>query len=355
MFNKLKAFGIDISDFSLKIIDLEEGKDGLNLKAFGSAEIPSGIIEEGEIKNEKELAEIIKRTLKEVKGKKIKTRYVIVSLPEERAFLDVIRIPLMKEKELETAIKFEIENYIPLSLNEVYFDFEKIKSVLFPDKYQEILITALPRNIVDGYLRTLKLAGLQPLALELECASISRSLIKKDKVSELILIIDFGKTRVTFVFFSGKDIRFTSTISFSSQQLTKVLSEKLGVSLEEAEKMKIEQGLIGEKQVSDLLIPLMADFTKEIKKLLEYYYTHKSKQLKQDNAEVQKILLCGGAANLKGLTEFLNSELKIEVEIGNPWINILKDPLKQVPELSFDKSLSYATALGLALRNIYDD
>jgi len=61
-------------------------------------------------------------------------------------------------------------------------------------------------------------------------------------------------------------------------------------------------------------------------------------------------LLCGGGANLKGLSELLALELKIPVEIGNPWVNILPEDQKEVSGLSTEKSLGYAAALGLALR-----
>ena len=71
-----------------------------------------------------------------------------------------------------------------------------------------------------------------------------------------------------------------------------------------------------------------------------------------DNKEVEKILLCGGGANLKGLANFLALELKSPVELGNPWINILPEPLKEIPELPYEKSLSYTSTLGLALRGI---
>ena len=65
-----------------------------------------------------------------------------------------------------------------------------------------------------------------------------------------------------------------------------------------------------------------------------------------------KILLCGGGANLKGLSELLALELKIPVEIANPWVNILSEDQKETSELPFEKSLGYAVALGLALRGI---
>ena len=63
-------------------------------------------------------------------------------------------------------------------------------------------------------------------------------------------------------------------------------------------------------------------------------------------------MLCGGGANLKGFSGFLSSQLEIPVEIGNPWINILPKDRKNKSQLSFEESLRYATALGLALRGV---
>jgi len=344
-----QAFGLDISDFSLKIAMLEKDKNDLKLASFGRANIVSGIIEKGEIKNEERLSEIIKNTLGQIKGKKIRIKYVIASLPEEKSFLDRVRLPLMGQKEIKTAIRFEIENYIPFPLEKVYFDFDKIQQNY--ENYQEVLIAAIPKDISESYLRVLKKAGLQPLALEPECLSISRALIKKNEIISPVLIIDLGKTRTTFIFFSENNIKFTSTIPFSSGQLTSAISEKIKVSLEEAEKIKCEEGIIGKKEISEILIPLLNNFAKKTQGLLEYYNFHQNKN-SHSTMSLEKILLCGKGANLKGLEDFLSVFFKTKVILGNPWINILKTPLKQTPEISFKESLGYASALGLALRGI---
>ena len=90
-----KAFGLDISDLSLKFIDLEKKGNFLSLASWGEIAVRPGIIEEGEIKDEEALSEIIKDGLNKVKGKKLKTRDVIASLPEKNAFLQVIKMPKM--------------------------------------------------------------------------------------------------------------------------------------------------------------------------------------------------------------------------------------------------------------------
>lgn len=354
-FSNSNVFGLDISNFSLKIAELRKKRGKIKLTSFGNFAIPDGVIENGEIKKEKELTEIIRKSLTKLERAGMKSRNVIVSLPEEKLFLDTIQLPLISDVELKKIIQLEIENYIPLPLEEVYFDFEKIELISNSAKYQEILITAFSKKIIDSYLKVLKNVGLQPLVLEPECFAIARALMKRDKFSKFILILDLGESRTGFTLFFGKNIKFTSTIAFSSRQLTEALAEKLKISFSEAEEIKIKQGLKGENQIKEILIPFLLNFTNEIKNLLEYYHSHSSKSQREiDNIFLDKILLCGGGANLQDLTVFLSSELKINVEKGNPWLNILKEPIKEIPELPFDKSLSYTTALGLALWSIYE-
>ncbi|GAI10678.1 unnamed protein product, partial [marine sediment metagenome] len=124
---KPEAFGLDFSDLSLRIAKLKKrgkfllnrgaitrsGATDLCLASWGEMEIKPGIIEKGEIKDATSLSEIIKEGLNEVKGERIKTKYVIASLPEKKAFIQVIQMPRMKKEELKTAVPFEAENYIP--------------------------------------------------------------------------------------------------------------------------------------------------------------------------------------------------------------------------------------------------
>lgn len=114
------------------------------------------------------------------------------------------------------------------------------------------------------------------------------------------------------------------------------------------------------------MTPVLTDLIKQTKEHLSFYRTHsfhenlslpkkgetRPQSGRLNGKGVEKILLCGGGANLKGFTDFLSQELKIPVEIGSPWINILAKSQKKAPQFSQEKSLSYTTALGLALRGI---
>lgn len=372
---KPESFGLDISDLSLKIIKLRKKRGTLSLASFGETEIPAGTIEAGEIKDEEVLAKIIKEAINKVKGEKLKTKYVTASLPEEKAFLQVIQMPKMTEEELKKAIRFEAENYIPLPIEEVYLDFQIVQPIYNHLDHLDVLIAALPKKTVDPYVTSMKKAGLSPLVLEIESQAISRALVKNEVSPFPVLLIDLGATRTSFIIFSGYSLRFTSSIPVSSQKFTDAISKTLNISFLEAEKLKQKYGLersekiqlrkkpgetkfereiIEDKKIFNALIPSLIDLVEQIKKHLSYYQTHASHEHLSSNGKgtVTKILLSGGGANLKGLPDILSLELKIPVEMGNPWVNILPEPLKEVPELSYEKSLSFATALGLALRGI---
>ena len=80
---KYDAFGLDINDLSVKIVKLVKNGNNFFVSSFGQTKLKPGIVESGIIKDEKALAEIIKSVCKNVKGKKLNTKYVVASLPEE--------------------------------------------------------------------------------------------------------------------------------------------------------------------------------------------------------------------------------------------------------------------------------
>jgi type IV pilus assembly protein PilM len=356
-----ETFGMDISDLSLKIAKLKE-KGGKHIfSSFGFQKIKEGVIEEGIIKDEEKLSLFVKKALENVRGEKIKTKYVVCCLPEEKSFLQILSLPRMTDEELESAVPFEIEDHIPLGLNEVYLDWERIPLASPHSQTQEVLVLACPREIVDFYLKVLKRANLEPVAFEVESLALARALIPKSERDSSFLIVDIGETRTTFAIYSRGSLRFTSTVLISGRLFTELISKNLSLSFPEAERIKRKFGL---KEVIELkfeatekvfktkrgkifeaLIPILIDLVQQIEKIIAFFETHETGKIESE--KIRKILICGGGANLKGLREFLNYKLKIPVEFGNPFSNLT---FSTPPPLSFEKILSFSTAIGLAMR-----
>ncbi len=332
------------------------------MASFGEEAIKPGIIKNGEIKDEKKLAEVIKKAMSKVKGEKITSKYVIASLPEEKSFLQIIEMPRLAEEDLKSAVIYEAENYIPLPIEEVYLDSQIIQPIRDHSDHFDVLIAALPKKIVDPYVNCFKKAGLKTLSLEIESLSIARSLIKSQITTSPVVLIDFGATKTGFIVFSGRSLRFTYSIPVSAHKFTEAISRVLRVDLDAAEKLKIEYGLATKNkkegnQIFEALIPPLIDLIEQIKKGIDYYQTHSSrKHLPSNGKEIEKVLICGDGAKLKGLIPFLSDQLKTKVEIGNPWVNILPSSGQPKEELLIyekEKSLGYVTALGLALKGMF--
>jgi len=344
---KPKAFGLDISDSSLKIIQLKKTGQLFKLASFGEMRMKPGIIEQGDIKNEKVLSENIKKAVGDVCGEKIHTKRVVISLPEEKAFLQVIQLPLMKEEEVQKAVYFEAENYIPLPIEKVYLDSQIISCDTKTNKLN-VLIAAMSKTVVDLYISVLKDSNLEPVALEIESMSISRALIKDNAESQPLVLVDLGENRTSFSIFFDQSLRFTTTSQVSAKNFSEIIAQKLKISFKEAETLKIKNGIgngkLGKKN-AEALDAMLAELVNLSEKYINYCQT-------QYSQKAPKVLLCGGGANLKGLSEFLGKRLRIPVELGNPWINITNTQLKKASLLTRGESLRYATALGLALRGV---
>lgn len=343
------AFGLDISDFSLKIISFKKQRKGLVVASYGRFPIEKGIIDKGEIKKEKELAILIKKAVRNVKGDKLVSHHVVVSLPEEKAFLQVMQLPKMKREEAVQAVNFEAENYIPLPIDKVYIDFEIIPPAHNHLNHLDILLASLPRVTVDSYVSVIKAADLVPVVLENESIATSRAVIKNGLTPTPVLIADIGSTRTRLGIYSGYSLRFATSVPISSELFTAILSRALRVEAKQAEKLWRKK----ESKIFEALVPAMTDLSEQIKKYIDYYESHaKHQHLGRGKLGLSKVLLCGGGANLAGLPEFLSKALQVETVLADPWVNILPAHLSELPPLSFQESLSYATALGLALRGI---
>ena len=116
------SFGLDLSDLSIKVLRMEREGSVHKVNGFASAALPIGSVIDGEILKPEVVVDVIRRLMEEPAMKKMHTRRVVCSLPETKAFLRVISLPLMEEKEVSEAIRWEIEANIPLTLDQVYIE-----------------------------------------------------------------------------------------------------------------------------------------------------------------------------------------------------------------------------------------
>lgn len=345
------SIGLDISDRSLKVVRLVKRGKKNTLVYFNDVAVPPGVLETGEIKNEKKIIELLSGLAKKAKIKKTANEPVISVLPETKTFIKLIEIPTTETSEktkgeqklFEQLIKEEMVNHIPLNPEEIYLDWQMLSRS--PDTTR-LLVGAAPKTIAVSYYAMLEKSGLKPQVLEIEAAPIIRSLIKEgDPGSKMI--IDFGATRTGLIIYSQQTVNFTVSLPISGENITKTIAETLKIDPTKAEESKIVCGLDKEKCDGALLKVLMEPIdamASHITKALAYYQANFSK-----NDGISEIILCGGGANFINIEKVLGEKVGLPVVIGNPLTNIA---ISKKIILPLEKARTYTTAIGLALNGL---
>ncbi len=281
-------------------------------------------------------------------------RKVVVSIPEIQSFVRVVELPHMVATELDEAVQWAVRQHIPFDLDHVYLDWQQLATPARDPNYQQVLVGAAPREVVDPFLLALDTVGLTVMAFELESQALVRSLLPRDSVEVRgILIIDLGATATNIIYFDQGAMRFTTSVEQGGDDLTQRLVAGLHVTPEVAAQQKM---LVGITEASDATATVSGVLRQSIKTLLErieQVVRQVTAQREISKHDIQAILLAGGAANLPGLVDlFADIFPGVPVQMGNPWTNIATDDPTGAMPLSKADALHFTTALGLALRHL---
>jgi type IV pilus assembly protein PilM len=342
----VNAAGVDISDSSVKWISLKPAKRGWEVDKHLEIPLEPGIVEGGVVRNEDKLAETIANLKNEINGED----FTHAALPEEAAYVFNMHVQNVHDRsQVLNMIEFELEGRVPLKANQAVYDFD-IVSMHYDGIGAEIGVTVFPKEVVKGYLSAFKLSGVTLLSLEIEARSISRAVIPTGEEG-VVLIADFGRARTGIAIIKKGIPIFTSTVSVGGDTMTKVITEKLGVDIEEAEKFKNDYGISpdGDKNVSEAMSGTAMALSDEITKHYQYWDTKKNEHGERVTP-VEKVILCGGSANLKGLPEYIAGRVHAITKRANVWENVC-DFEDYIPPIDRHHSLGYATSIGLALRS----
>lgn len=345
----LPSVGVDISDSSVKYVMLEPHDGGYTLKKWGDISVPEEAIVQGKLKNIPALAKILEE-IRQI----CNTPYMRVSLPEEHAYLFQTNVKYnTSRKEIHDALEFHLEENVPLSPRDAFFDFDYVPTEANVAQAGErpVTVTVYAKDMVLEYIEACTLASCVPIALEIEPSAIARAVIREGSPSTH-LILDFGKSRTGIGIVHKGMLMFTSTVDVGGQQL----DASLKLSYPQADgaeliQLKNERGLLlfeGDALAREALMKPIESLKTEILARISYWNS------RPDASSIESIILCGGIANLAGLPEFFSQELGIVTEQASVWKNIFLES-DVIPPITKRYSYGYATALGLALASFKQD
>lgn len=307
--------GIDLGSSAIKVVELEKKEERFYLANYAVAQFKSESIFKVDELKEEEVADILKALISRAQ---LKGKVVSLSLPVDKTFSTLIDLPAMPEQELSAAISYEAHKYVPVPLEEVVLDWTMIspvgeeKTKAAPgDKNQsveatavpttiQVLLVAVPKEIINRLTKIAKLAGLEVAALEQEAFSLARSLIGNDR--SVYLMADLGRRSVDLIVVDGGFVKMSHNCESVGREVI-----------------------------------LM-----EIDRIVNIY------QMRY-NRKVEQCVLTGGRSREKELADFLSGKLKIPVRVGDPFARVNKNSLLDPVLQEIGPSLAVAT--GLAMRD----
>jgi type IV pilus assembly protein PilM len=270
-----------------------------------------------------------------------------VAFPEARGYLFEAAVEGENIQEWCTGIEQRLDEYVPLPPAEVAFD-----AVPFLKEGSKMNLIGLgcARRVVDDTIARFDAAGISVRSLESEMFALPRALLPRgDK--ETVLIVDIGKMSTKLLIVSNRLPRMATTLDIGGHALTLAVQKYFGVTEDEARQVKIEQGLVAGTNSEEYITAMLSTVSvirEELLRRIDYWDTRKSSIAGYES--ISRTILVGRNANLRGLPEYLETALKMPVELGDVFVNFA--PRSQwVPSIDYLDSLGFGTAIGLALRD----
>jgi type IV pilus assembly protein PilM len=330
---------------------------------------PPGSVTDGQITDPAAVAAEIRAALAEAK---IRNKYVVTCVANQSAITRIIQVPKMSAKDLDEAIKWEAERYIPFPIDEVVLDYDTLDNPddIPADGQMEVMIAVAQQEVIARLIEVIKLSQLEPVVIDVKPFAALRALkgsllgehLNKTTLTgqtfteggEVGVVLEIGASNSTIALVRGQRVLMNRPINVSGDDFTVAIQKAFGLDFAQSEEVKInyatatiptedEEDLLDfdvnkEKyspaKIFDAIRTPLLDLTTEIRRSLEFY-------------RVQS-----GGAKLRGLADAIGDTLGFRVEVGDPWLSVNFD------ENQFDAAYLRSTAaelavpLGLALRGV---
>jgi len=334
-FRKTCLCGIEINDDELKVVQVKRKSGEYKISSWNKAMIPEGVIKDFEVKDVSKFSDILENTVNNAGGARIRERGAIVSIPEKNIFLRILDVPIASDEEAQEVVKWEFEANIPVSIDEVYYDWQIVERA---NEKMKVLVVACIKRKIDNIVKVFESTDVKLHVLEADSIANGRSLFV-DANLKPALVIDIGlKGTGYFIYYKGYPV-FSSSGSISGKFFTDAISKYYKVDWKKAELFKQRSGLGSgqeeRREIKKVYGGLLETLIQEIKKTISFY---DEKLRTKEGGKVENIVVCGGGSNLNGLTSYLAVNLKRNVVQGDPWAKIVFDGEPPSPSSRDDSS-----------------
>lgn len=335
-------FALDIGTNAVRVVQLSGSAGNWTLQHYGYAPVDSRLTSANSVDAQRRLGEII---MTAVGQSGIRTKDVVIGLPSQKTFTTVIDVPVMPESELRSTIKYQIDQYIPMSIDEAKVDWVLLGQSAHDPKKQEVLLASTANTYAEERLEFVEGLGLNVIGAEPDPIAMIRSLLPTN-VQDARLIVDMGDQSTDIAITYGNAPRLVRTVPIGLQSLIKTAVQNLNVQEDQARQFILKFGLTPDRlegQVLRALESTLDNFASELVKSIKFFQT------RYPSITIGGVLLSGFASTIPQFSEYVAAKVGVASTLANPWqaVSVSQRDQQQLAPVSAE----FATVIGLAQRS----
>jgi type IV pilus assembly protein PilM len=338
--------GLDIGSTAVRAAEVVPG-DVPVLTRAAQVPLPPGAVENGEVRQPEAVGEALKELW--ARGR-IRGRQVRLGVGNQRVVVREIALPWLPEKELRGSLGFQVQEFIPLSVDEAVLDFDPVGEFEQEGRRMlRLLLVAAQKVMVSEAVAAVQAARLEPIGIDLNPFALVRAVGTVEGINLEApgdeAVVDVG-AHVTNICVHDRGVtRFVRILPSGGRDITLAIARGLGVEDDVAERLKRGEDVEGappQKDVERVSLSRAGSFVDEIRSSLEFYTAQ------VPGAKIGRVLVTGGGSKLRGFLELLQERIPVKVDRGRVFERV-KSELDLPPEAMEDAEPVLAVAVGLAI------
>jgi len=340
---KIEPIALDLGSTFIKLVQLHGANKNYQLKKFGMVPLPPEVIVEGAVMDAGRVVEAIKELLA---SQKVTTKEVVISVSGSSVIIKRVTVADMTDEELSESIKWEAEQYIPFSIDDVNVDFQKLGPGA-AEGQADVLLVAVKKDKINDYVNLVKEAGLEPVVMDVDAFALANMCELNYAVTEgTTALLNIGASVMNINILKDGVSIFTRDITVGGNRYTEALQRDFGLTYEDAERVKRGEELEGadKEQIAGVMSSVTDDIVAETQRSFEFFRSTTGSD------KVSRVLVSGGCARIGNFTTVLSERLEIPVEVVDPFKKIKIDSKRFDAKMIAESAPLCAVAVGLAMR-----
>lgn len=333
-------FALDIGSSAIRVVQLHNSGTNHSLVKYGATPVDVKVSLSDAPTDQKKISDTVSELV--VKSG-ISTRNVVVGLPSNKTFVTIVDLPKMSASELKGTIKYQADQYIPMSSDEA-----KVDSAIIGDSPTdvtkiEVLLASVTNKFSEQRMEMLESIGFNVVALEPDSLALARALTPSNSKNAQ-MIIDMGEYVTDIIITLNGVPRLVRTIPSGGQSLLRAAMQNLNIDENQARQFVYKFGLDQTKlegQIYRALLSSVEVIAGEVQRSIKFFTT------RYQNTALSGIVTSGVVALLPGFHQYLSTNAgNIPVQSGNSWQNVAYSNNSHEQLMAVNHQ--FAVAVGLA-------